>query len=61
MTTEAKVHAYKSAGNIVEDAFTEMIQPTDFNLPKQANLERMANRVRQKLRPAEPTDLSFEV
>ena len=39
----------------------KMPEPTDFNLPKQANLERMANRVRQKLRPAEPTDLSFEV
>jgi len=59
--TEASTHAYKSAGNIVEEKMEQHISDDDFNLPKPANLIRAINRLRQKTRPAEPTDLMFEV
>ena len=58
---EASVHVYKSAGDIVQDAMNEVIADNDFNLPNPTYVERSVNRFRQTLRPAEPTDLSFEV
>ncbi|KAK3101191.1 hypothetical protein FSP39_001639 [Pinctada imbricata] len=33
----------------------------DFNLPKPTNLVRAANRLRQKQRPVEPMDLTFDI
>ena len=57
--TEASTHAYKSAGNIVEDKMGQHISDDDFNLTKPANLIRATNRLRQKTRPAEPTDLRY--
>ena len=59
--TEATVHAYKSVGDIVEEKMQDQVSDDDFNLPYPANLTRATNRLRQKLRPAEPRDLDFEV
>ena len=59
--TEASTHAYKSAGNIVEDKMGQHISDDDFNLTKPPSLIRATNRLREKTRPAEPTDLMFEV
>jgi hypothetical protein len=39
----------------------DIITPDDFSLPKVKNLERIANRVREDLRPQEPKDLDFVV
>ena len=58
---EASVNVYKSAGDIVQEAIDEVIVDKDFNLPNPTYVERSVNRFRQTLRPAEPTDLSFEV
>ena len=58
---ETSVHVYKSAGDIVQDAMDEVIADNDFNLPNPTYVERSVNRFRQTLRPAEPTDLSFDV
>ena len=57
--TEASTHAYKSAGNIVKEMMELHINDDDFNLTKPANLIRATNRLRQKTRPAEPTDLRY--
>ncbi|CAC5370087.1 unnamed protein product [Mytilus coruscus] len=59
--TEASRHAYKSAGDIVDEQMREHVTEDDFNLPKPDNLTRAANRLRQKLRPAEPKDIDFEI
>jgi hypothetical protein len=56
--TEASTHAYKSAGNIVEDKMEQDISDDDFNLTKPANLIRTTNRLREKTRPAEPKDFA---
>nr|XP_034324221.1 uncharacterized protein LOC105318372 [Crassostrea gigas] len=45
---------------MVEDAFS-ITNENDFNLPNQQYPQRAANRIRQKLRPAEPKDLTFEI
>ena len=45
--TEAKQHAFRSAGDIVDAVCTQELQRTDFSLPKPANEERAANRVKQ--------------
>ncbi|KAK3109058.1 hypothetical protein FSP39_022038 [Pinctada imbricata] len=52
---------YQSASRIVEDEMRKTVTPTDFNLPKPANLVRAVNRLRQKMRPSEPSDLTFEI
>jgi hypothetical protein len=57
---DAIQHPYRASGDIVEDAFA-ITNENDFNLPNQQYLQRAANRIRQKLRPAEPKDLTFEV
>ena len=41
--------------------FLHIKQIFDFSLPKVKNLERIANRVREDLRPQEPKDLDFVV
>ena len=56
--TEVSTHAYKSAGNIVEDKMEQDISDDDFNLTKPANLIRTTNRLREKTRPAEPKDFA---
>ncbi|CAC5415973.1 unnamed protein product [Mytilus coruscus] len=38
----------------------DQITEDDFNLPNPDNLTRAANRLRQKLRPAEPKDIDFD-
>jgi hypothetical protein len=53
----ASAQVFKSAGSIVQEALTEHIEE-DY-LPKPSNLERVANRHRQKQRPAEPKTLFF--
>lgn len=53
---EAIQHPYRASGDIVEDAFS-ITNENDFNLPNQQYLQRAANCIRQKLRPAEPKDL----
>ncbi|XP_052077928.1 uncharacterized protein LOC127715834 [Mytilus californianus] len=50
---------HKSARRIVDDKMLEHIEPEDHQLPKVNNLERLANRVREDLRPDEPQDLYF--
>lgn len=57
---EAIQQPYRASGDIVEDAFS-ITNENDFNLPNQQYLQRAANRIRQKLGPAEPKDLTFEV
>ena len=57
--TEASTHAYKSAGNSVEDKMGQHISDDDFNLTKPPSVIRATNRLRQKIRPAEPTDLRY--
>ncbi|VDI72607.1 Hypothetical predicted protein [Mytilus galloprovincialis] len=59
--TEASRHAYKSAGDIVDEQMREHVTEEDFNLPKPDNLTRAANRLRQKMRPAEPKEIDFEI
>ncbi|XP_076082107.1 uncharacterized protein LOC143052855 isoform X2 [Mytilus galloprovincialis] len=59
--TEASRHAYKSADDIVDEQMREHVTEDDFNLPKPDNLTRAANRLYQKLRPAEPKDIDFEI
>ena len=54
---------FQPAGAIVESAMlsnniTAMPCPS---LPKPDNLQRTANRVRQQMRPEQPTDLEFEL
>ena len=58
---EAAVNNYKSASNIVEEKMEVHIDDQDFNLPKPENLIRATNRLRQKYRPPQPKDLTFEV
>jgi hypothetical protein len=48
----ASAQVFKSAGSIVEEALTVHIE--ERYLPKPSNLERVANRHRQKQRPVEP-------
>ncbi|VDI27117.1 Hypothetical predicted protein [Mytilus galloprovincialis] len=52
---------HKPAGRIVDDAMLRHIEPEDHQLPNQNNLKRTANRVREELRPDEPTSLFFEL
>ena len=54
---EAAVNTYKSASNIVEEKMEVHIDDDDFNLPKPENLIWATNRLRQKNRPPEPTDI----
>lgn len=59
----AKEDIFQPAGTIVENCFSRnnigaIPCPT---LPKQTNLQRTANRARQKLRPAEPSSLDFDI
>lgn len=54
---------FKPAGTIVdavllEHQADEVLCPS---LPKPVNLRRQANRVRQKTRPADPSDLNFDI
>ncbi|XP_069105150.1 uncharacterized protein [Argopecten irradians] len=51
----------KTARRIVEDVMLDNIEEADHQLPKVNNLRRMANQVREDLRPQEPKDLDFEV
>ncbi|XP_063419689.1 uncharacterized protein LOC134704838 [Mytilus trossulus] len=50
---------HKSARRIVDSQMLEHIEPEDHQLPNVKNLERMANSVREELRPDEPQDLTF--
>ncbi|CAG2198539.1 unnamed protein product [Mytilus edulis] len=47
------------AGDIVDTAM-EVVSDDDFNLPNPGYVERSVNRLREKLRPEEPKDLTFE-
>ena len=59
MKKSAQEDVFKSAGTLVQEALTGN---SDENfLPKPANLERVANRHRQKFRPKHPTDLTFAI
>ena len=51
----AKANVFKSAESIVKGVLSEYHQ--EILLPKQVNLERVANRYRQKFRPRDPLDL----
>ncbi|KAH3790853.1 hypothetical protein DPMN_169061 [Dreissena polymorpha] len=57
----SKKDVFAPAALIVEDVLKEIITANDVNLPKPANLVRIAKRCRQHLRPRDPTDLDFEV
>ena len=46
---------------LVRAAMTSIFEDGDFNLPKPKNLARNIQRARQKVRPADPTDLEFVV
>ena len=53
---------FKSAALLVEDALLDFDDDLpDASRPVPANLVRSANRLRQGIRPAEPSDLNFEV
>ena len=52
---------HKPARRVVEDAMLGIIEEDDHQLPNVRNLQRLANRVREDLRPAEPRDLDFIV
>ncbi len=62
--TMAKDNLFRPASAIVNQAWGDVMGDRDdgLQIPNPANLKRAANRVRQKLRPAEPKDLAtFEV
>ncbi|XP_061178328.1 uncharacterized protein LOC133186965 [Saccostrea echinata] len=50
---------HKPARRVVEDAMLDLIEEDDHQLPNVRNLQRLANRIREDLRPAEPRDLEF--
>ncbi|XP_056012453.1 uncharacterized protein LOC125679557 [Ostrea edulis] len=52
---------HKPARRVVEDAMLDFIDEDDHRLPNVRNLQRLANRVREDLRPAEPKDLEFVI
>ena len=54
---------FQPAGSIVEDALTSHATtiPPYPALPNPVHLARAANRLRQKLRPDDPTDLNFTI
>ena len=55
----AREHVFTSAGTLVQEA---LVENAEMNfLPKPSNLERVANRHRQKMRPNHPSDLDFEI
>ncbi|XP_076113413.1 uncharacterized protein LOC143081063 [Mytilus galloprovincialis] len=56
----AEEQPYVSAGDIVDTAM-EVVSDDDFNLPNPGYVERSVNRLREKLRPEEPKDLTFEI
>ena len=53
----AKKNLFKSAGSLGQEVLT-IHHATSF-LPKTSNMERVVNRLQQKLRPEEPLDLDF--
>ena len=60
---KAMEDVFRPALEIVEEVMLENIEPTmpTASLPAPINLARQANRKRQANRPAEPTDLTFEI
>lgn len=59
---KAMENLFKPAPAIVEEVFLEELTPAPCQaLSKLENLARAANRLRQRLRPADPTDLDFEL
>ena len=59
---DTKAHIFKSAAQLVEDAMLDLDEDLlPASRPVTANLVRSANRLRQCMRPAEPSDLNFEV
>ena len=63
MKAQAKENMFKSAATIVEQVMNKDVDRSAPNpsLPSAANLARRTNRMRQKMRPADPTDIKFEV
>ncbi|XP_041350034.1 uncharacterized protein LOC121369182 isoform X2 [Gigantopelta aegis] len=63
MKETAKTDVFQPASAIVEGVIIDDldVQQTSDALPGPSSLARMANRVRAKLRPAEPRDLLFEI
>lgn len=66
LTTAVKRKAegdiFKSAGAIVDEVILDEMEEVDApcpTMPKPENLVRAANRLRQKKRPGDPTDLEF--
>ncbi|KAK3086339.1 hypothetical protein FSP39_017052 [Pinctada imbricata] len=57
----ASTDPYRPAGNIVDQEMRDKMTTHDFNLPNPLNLIRAANRLRQKMRPTEPSDLTFDI
>ena len=55
MKETANANVFRSAGSIVKDALSD--HQNDVIIPKQMNLQRNANRYRQKFRPQDPKDL----
>ena len=59
---EAAANVFKPAPAIVNDILLrELTDAPCPALPRPEQLARIANRFRQKLRPADPTDLDFEL
>ena len=57
---QAKTQRFQSAMSLVDEAMLALPEGAH-QLPNPSNLKRMANRVRQSMRPKDPTDLDFEV
>ena len=59
--SKALADVFRPASSIVNEVMTNVTDPTRPGLSNPSNLTRMANRNREKLRPADPKDLNFTV
>ena len=59
MKAAARNEFFKGAGELATEALQTL--PDDAPLPNVRTLERVANRVRENLRPKHPMDLNFQV
>lgn len=57
----ARENVFVPAAAIVEETLKEMVSENSHSLPNPERLTRIANRHREKLRPADPQDIDFQV
>jgi hypothetical protein len=56
---EGEDHQLPSVQNLANNVMLHIIEGEDHQLPNVQNLQRLVNRVREDLKPAEPKDLGF--